>query len=167
MENEIWKDIEGFEGVYKVSNKGRVMSFKYSREKVLRNAVTNGREFVRLLKNGSYHCFHINRLVATTFLPNPENKAQVNHINGIKIDNRVENLEWCTHSENIKHAIENKLIVHEKGENHQRSLLKEKDVISIRQKKVMGAKYIDLSKEYNVSIGCIQGIVERRNWTHI
>lgn len=109
---EIWKDIAGLEGMYQVSNKGRVRSLRYkiyrkdgrecwNRPKILKPMyMTSGYKYVYLGgKNRSIH-----RLVATTFISNPEGKKQVNHINMDKHDNRVENLEWVTPSENQQHA---------------------------------------------------------------
>lgn len=99
---EQWKVIEGYPN-YEVSSLGRVRNIKTGR--VLRLGITNkGYQQVGLYLNGKNKFQLIHRLVASAFIPNPECMSNINHINGIKTDNRVENLEWVTVSENIKHA---------------------------------------------------------------
>lgn len=102
--NEIWKDVVWWEWLYQVSSLWRVKSFWFWRVKVLKNLkCSNWYTFITLCKKWE-NDYLIHRLVAMTFIENPENKRTVNHINWIKDDNRVENLEWATYSENNIHA---------------------------------------------------------------
>lgn len=110
---EVWKDVVGYEGFYMVSNSGRVKSLnrvsdynsRPTKGIYIKDRKSNkGYFLIRLNKNGHASAFLLHRLIAIAFIPNPENKRCVNHINGIKDDNRIENLEWCTYSENNKHA---------------------------------------------------------------
>lgn len=117
--SEIWKDIPGYEGKYQVSNKGCVRSLLFHNAKgvkrigYLRQA-KDGKGYLRcaLSKNNVLRTFKVHRLVASAFIPNPNDYPQVNHINGIKHDNRAENLEWCDNSMNQIHAYANGLNPH-------------------------------------------------------
>lgn len=109
METEIWKDIKWYEWLYKVSSFGNVKSLNYWRslkEKILCpwNSIWYLYLHIQLCNRFTRKNFSIHRLVALTFLENTENKPCVNHINWIKTDNRIENLEWCTRSENTIHS---------------------------------------------------------------
>ena len=109
---EIWKDIKGYEGHYKVSNLGNVKSFKYGKETLLKRRLTDrGYDTAMLYDKGKQKCFKIHRLVAQAFIPNLENKSEVNHIDGNKLNNSVDNLEWCTHKENITHGFKTGLFL--------------------------------------------------------
>lgn len=113
---EIWKDIENYEGLYQVSNFGRVKSLKNGRwgtgkERILK-ATDDGWGYlqINLCKNRKRENFKVHRLVAESFIENPNNLPEVNHIDENKTNNRVENLEWCTNAYNINYGTRNQRI---------------------------------------------------------
>lgn len=120
---ELWRDIPGYEGYYQVSNLGRIKSLprlvksknngvRKTKEILLKpQSDDEGYQSVGLHKENSQKDCRIHRLVAEAFIPNPENKPQVNHIDGVKYHNNVRNLEWVTNSENMIHALNSKLFV--------------------------------------------------------
>lgn len=110
LENEQWLPVVGFEDLYKVSNQGRVMSL-HKGERILIQENKKGYMQVVLCRNGEHKKAIVHRIVAQAFVANPEGKPFINHINGIKNDNRIENLEWCTASENLYHAVRSGLKV--------------------------------------------------------
>lgn len=109
---EIWKDVKNFSGLYKISNLGRVYSVKSKRIMQNRPNKIRGYVLVSISFDGIVKKIPVHRLVAEAFIPNPEKKPEVNHIDGNKANNNVENLEWATKSENILHS---KRILHRKG----------------------------------------------------
>lgn len=135
--NEIWKYIEGYQGKYIVSNKGTVKSVSrdiqhgnhvyHRREYILKPYSINGYRLVTLRTDNKSKHYQIHRLVAEAFIPNPDNKPMVNHIDGNPSNNCLENLEWCTAKENAEHAIRTGLYsienCREAGMTHAKSVL--------------------------------------------
>lgn len=117
MEIIIWKDIPGYEGLYRVSRCGKIKRLavvenanayqSLKKERILAcNSITNYYRQVNLRKEAKYKAFMVHRLVAIAFIPNPENKPLVNHKDRDKTNNHVDNLEWCTQQENIQHWVD-------------------------------------------------------------
>jgi hypothetical protein len=128
---EIWKDIENYEGYYQISNFGKVRSldrhvnnkiknkFSFLKGIILKTTLDkDGYQKIGLRKCGKRNYFRICRLVAQAFIPNPDNKPQTNHINGIKNDDNIDNLEWVNQSENQIHAFKLGLQIAKKGDDN-------------------------------------------------
>lgn len=173
---EIWKDIVDYEGYYQVSNYGRVKSLdrwvphsrmgkQFVKGRILSQFV-NRYCFVVLTKSNFKTTKTVHRLVAITFVPNPNNLPQVNHDNpkGDKTDNRAWTLNWTDHEGNNDHAMENNL--KPKGIDHGKAKLTEKEVLEIR--KIGNSQTLEKTAElYNVQFACIDKILKRKTWTHI
>ena len=111
MKNEEWRDVVGYEGLYQVSDQGRVKSFKWNKERFLKPSMDkDGYLLVTLCAGGKRKTLKVHRLVCEAFHENPDNKPQVNHINEIKTDNRASNLEWCTCKQNVNHGSRNERV---------------------------------------------------------
>lgn len=176
---EIWKDIEGYEGIYQVSNTARVIGLprKFIR-KDGKSYIVKKREIkvrigwggyynVALSLDGKKKTYPIHRLVAQAFIPNPLNKSQVNHIDGNKGNNNVDNLEWVTGSENVAHAFRTGLRKTVVG-NHK---LSEDDVRYIRKKYKNRTCYRwgkkELAKELGISTSTIDFVLKGITWKEV
>jgi hypothetical protein len=174
LQNEIWRDIEGYDGVYQISNLGRVQSFERKEEfrgshrnrkgGVFNSCKKNGYRIALLRKNHQPKTFKISRLVALHFIPNPENKPFVNHIDGDKGNDFCTNLEWVTPSENSCHARDNGLRNPPNGSNHKNSKLNEGKVIEIRELLSSNISIPTIAKIFAVSKGTISDIKYKNTW---
>lgn len=180
---EIWKEIPGFYN-YQISNKSRVKSIariKYKKyngkynglivpqnypEKILTPRINNAGYFgVHLYNDGKMKTFSIHRLVCLAFLPNPERKETINHIDGNKQNNALSNLEWATIQENLGHAKRTGLSTWHKGEQCHNSRLTTDDVITIRAlSKNLKVPTKILSSMYGV---CVDRVVSGKTWKQV
>jgi len=159
MEFEQYKDIKGYEGIYKISNFGNVLSV-LSNNKILKPRDNGyGYKSVCLTKDKKPRYYKIHRLVALNFIPNPENKKEVNHINGVKSDNTINNLQWVTPSENVNHSMINVL----QG-NLILSLNKSKCIKSLYQK---GISKNQLCNLFNCSNTTMWNVLNNKIWNQI
>ena len=116
MKNEVWKDIKGYEGHYQVSNNGRVKSLKQGKEKILKPVRdTKGYLAVQLCKNGEIKRCFVHRLVAQTFIQNPNNLPHINHKDEVKTNNSVQNLEWCSAKYNNNYGTHNQRVAEKRS----------------------------------------------------
>jgi len=156
---EIWKDIKGYEGYYQVSNTGKVKSFHGKNERILSHRINrSGYCQVALSLQNNLKYFVIHRLVALTFIPNPNNKKEVNHKDGNKTNNNIYNLEWATRSENLLHSYDiglRKIRKHKNLDNYKKNkgynYWGKKQVIIFDKET---AKLFNSIKEASQYIGC-------------
>lgn len=179
LENEIWKDVVGYEGLYRASTLGRIKSLDTpyissngrsypGHSKILKYSLRSGYALVCLLRNGIKKTFSVHRIIAIAFIPNPENKKEVNHKDMNRINNIVENLEWMTGLENIRHGFlnnPNRIIA--KGSYHKMSKLNEKDVIRLRELKKKKVRIGDLEKMFGIKKFQINAICNGSAWKHV
>jgi hypothetical protein len=162
---EIWKPVVGYEGCYEVSNLGRVNSIKRNGTLggILKKILdTDGYIICCLMKSDIRMNKKVHRLVAQAFIPNPDNKPAVNHIDNDKTNNKVSNLEWCTNKENSVHCVKQNR--QQKGEVHYSSKLKLTDILFIRQSNLLTSQ---LAKKLNVSWNAVDKARKGKSWKHV
>ena len=189
-EVEVWRPAVGYEKTYEVSNLGKVRSidrfvirknfmFYFRKGKILKLRIGfKGYQYASLWGNKKNNKPKVHRLIAQAFIPNPNNLPQVNHKNNNKLDNRVENLEWITNLDNIRHAWKNgfKNNNHCIGEKNHfakltsesvreiRNSYKELNKLNLVSKK---SKRIELAEKFNITERCIRSIVYNEVWKHV
>ena len=163
---EQWKDIEGYNSKYQVSNKGRIKSFKRKNSLILGHNITNcGYQMVILYKNGKPKNCSIHRLVANAFVKNKSNKKFVNHKDGNKFNNKSNNLEYVTNQENINHAYKKGLFNKSKGEQHYKTNLVLRDIKNIRKLGKKGKmRHEDIGKMFGISKSQANKIINNKSW---
>lgn len=180
LQGEEWRDIKGYEGRYAVSCLGRIKALKrhcnsfrdgkivrYNYKPQIMKPSVKGKGYlsVSLSKNKIKEQKYVHRIVAKCFILNTGNKPQVNHKNGIKTDNSVENLEWVTSSENLRHAISTGLRVFKNGENHHAAKIEDKTVLKIKHMLInSNLSIIEIAKFFCVSPNRVSKI--NNGYTH-
>lgn len=166
------KDVKGFEDYYEIDTDGNVYRKKSplangGRYKLKPSPDSSGYLQITFhIDNERKACRGLHRLLAEHFIPNPENKPQVNHIDGDKTNNDISNLEWVTREENDKHAVEHHLKCH--GEDHKDAKLTEKDVLDMRAAHALGwFSYAEIARAYNVDPKTAGNAIKGISWSHV
>lgn len=173
--NIIWRDVVGIPG-YQVSNTGLVKSLpkefidkrgrlwrRHASDMKLRKESSGYLSVLLCYPHGKGKLYKVHRLVAEAFIANPDNLPQVNHLNGIKSDNRVENLGWVSNSANIKHAYQMGLLRRPTGELNPSAKLKNKDLTEISELRNKGLSFQKIASLFGVSKSCILLALKRYN----
>jgi hypothetical protein len=180
MENKIWKPVKGFEEYYEVSEDGEIRTIeryitlpthKYLKKQKILTQFVDGRGYMHVKLydgKGKPKSTTTHRVVAMTFLENPENLPEINHKDANKLNNCLSNLEWISRGDNIKHAYKYRDPKTYKGSGNKNSKLIEEQVISIRKEhEVNKTSYKQLAEKYNVGITLIGYIIRRKVWKHV
>lgn len=171
---EKWDWVPGYEGRYQVSNQGRVRSFLFSKTGKIMKLYRAPDSYPRVRFQFSKTAWLVHRLVAAAFIPNPSGLPVVNHKDGDKQNCRAENLEWLTHSDNMRHSwsnlqtYKNRVAVSPRGEANHGAKLTDAKVREIRALHAKGGiSHPQLAARYGVSKAAIGFIIRRRNWKHV
>lgn len=167
------KDIPDFEGRYAITRNGRVWSYPKKggtrKGKWIRAFIQHRGYYNYYLQkaNGKRRIILAHRLVATTYIPNLLGRKEVNHKDGEKLNNRVKNLEWCTHQENMRHAYKNGLVTLQHGEDHKLAKLTQSKANKIRSQYINGdITQRQLAKIYDVNQKLIWLILHKKIWNY-
>lgn len=171
---EEWRPIKGYETLYEISNRGNIKALTKTlfagynatsvrKEKILSPYKMKGYLLIGLNKEGKRKCCLVHRIVAQTFIDNPLNLPEVNHLDLNKLSNKSNNLEWCTRKQNMEHATKNGRI--KRGEEAAKSKVTLKEVAEIR---LNPGKLLqkEMAKKHKISCNQISRIVNRLNWAH-
>lgn len=179
---EVWVDIPGYEGHYQVSNLSRIRSLdklvnggrsgvKLKKSKVLTHANRHGYRCVTLSKHGMSKTNLVHRVVASVFIPNLDNKPFINHINGIKHDNRIENLEWCTGKENSDHKFNVLGYKQSKETNKKIQVYVQQRAIKLRkpvkciEDDLLFESVEETAKHYGVTRRAIRNLIQKKSYS--
>lgn len=161
------EEVAGFPG-YFITRDGRMFSEKRGCIKELVQFDTcAGYKKANMYLNGKRKQVETHRLVAIAFIPNTFGAPQVNHIDSVRNNNRVENLEWVTASENMQHMVKSGRAPSFKGSRHGQAKIAEVDVLAIRARYAAGEKGIFLAAEYGLSRGSISHLINKKTWSHV
>lgn len=168
MENEIWKDVPEYEGLYQISNLGNIKSLsrrnknRINQEKLMKLKLnSSGYYQVWLCKNNKDKGFFVHRLVALAFISNENNFPEVNHIDTVKINNTTSNLEWCTHSYNMKHANSLGLISIKKMTESKIKYTKN-DLNKVIELKNLNKSHREISEQTGVHISTVKRMIDKK-----
>lgn len=164
MSRNIIKEIKNYEGLYTISNKGVIRSL-YTGKIIKQYLNRYGYYQVRLYKNRKPRNFTVHRLVAETFIPNIHNAESVNHIDGNKTNNKVENLEWCSFSDNFNKAYNNGLLP--KGTHNGNAIFNDEQIRFIRDAYKSGYSGRQLARVFNTTHDVIGDIISRKSYSNI
>lgn len=163
---EIWKDVEGYEGIYQVSNLGRILRVDFGR--FLKGTTAwNGYIHIGLSNNGKVKHIGLHQVVAAAFIGSCPEGMEVNHIDTNKANNQASNLEYLTHSDNQKHAYKMGRTRTPKGETHPTTYFKNEDIQTIKQLRADGLSEYKIAALYNAPRTTIQSILNGKSWSHI